>query len=364
MRHLVFCFAFGLLACENTAARDASGPPWLACGASRSAEEATASAFTMESSPTHLDGGAGLTTVKDRLIALDLRDGRLSIKMRDSTIATFGATGGGPGEFAPYGQSHRLRRYPVHWVDARSDTIVTFDGRRLSFFSAEGVYLGARVAPSGMVSGAVTVSNVRLWRGKVLIGTYDMGAMPKSRRALSVRAISTTTDQLVADLALPALPNAAGGRPFDGLSEAKPSWDLVGDCIVATDGHSDSLFVTDLLKGKAVAVVMPLPMHFRTGEERTEARLLGTADLPLPLRPARVHTVVADPFGWIWMEPSAQPARLWPRIEVWRFHLQSQRFRVDTLSAFPLAWDSAGCGIGFGTDANDAPQLVRMCRRK
>ncbi|MCC6245631.1 MAG: hypothetical protein IT353_22560, partial [Gemmatimonadaceae bacterium] len=264
-------------------------------------------------------------------------------------------------EFAPYGQSERLRKYPVHWVDTKHDTIVVFDGRRISRFDVRAGYVDAYPVPSDVVGGIVAVGNVRIWQGHVLIGTYDTGMLPGSRRRLVVRAVASDTSRVVAEMLLSPLPKTQAGQPFDGLAEAKPTWDLLGNCIVATDGHSDSLIVTDVVSGRAATLIVPLPRRFQSGAEKRETKLLGSSDVPLPHLQSRVRSIIANPNGWIWMLPSEPMAGLAPRVEVWRVHVLSRRLQVDTVPTFPLTWDNQGCGLGIRADANDEPQLIRMC---
>jgi len=222
--------------------------------------------------------------------------------------------------------------------------------------------------PPAISTGFVMVSRIRLSDEAVLVGVYDMGLLPgASQRRFQLFSLTGSTFRPILAFPLPPLPTSPDGRSFDGSAEAKPQWDLLGRCVVFSDGHSDTLFIATTDSREWKRIVMPLPARYRSKDVTNASRLLRIPEgspraLPPPSRPMRIYGLSADPMGWMWLYPVQPSGDFERRKEVWRFDLFSGAFRIDTVGAFPVAFDSAGVGVGIGHNESDEPQLVRVTR--
>ncbi len=353
------------IGCSSDSGSLAHGLPPAMCGTDAPIVERTSDAqknLTVIPLPENIFAGTGITATSEYFAAFDLREGALMLLPVSGTPPIrYGRTGEGPGEFAPYGQSERLRRYPVQWIDAASDTIMVFDGRRVLRFLADSGYIGSyNIAPA--VKGKfVMVGSIRSWRDRVLLGEYNPGMFPQdAQRQLVIYSIGRDSTHAVTNLPLTPLPTSSSGYRFGGLAEANPSWDSYGDCVVTTDGHSDSLIITHLVTGNSASVKMDIPNRFRSGKDEQANAVMGHDKYPLPARASRIIAISAEPNGWLWLLPAMQDWRA-PNIEVWKVNMHTLRTVIDTVAAFPRHWEASGCALGLKTNASDETMIVRMC---
>jgi hypothetical protein len=150
----------------------------------------------------------------------------------------------------------------------------------------------------------------------------------------------------VAEIPLVALPFTPQTGSYQGVSEARPLWNLHGDCFVLADGGSPTLYVGRVDRAGLDSFKFAESLLRPAGEEmEPEAELLEQVGIrgpvPPPALPSVVRAIALDPAGWLWILPSQPRARTGAAFRVIRIAMRSGEIREDSVAAFPLEFARA-----------------------
>jgi len=316
--------------------------------------------------PDDFDPSSGIAVTKSVVAGLDLRSGFISLfdtTMR-AVVGKQGRTGNGPQEFLGYAQSEGLRTPPVLWIDARHDTIAAFDGRQIHLW-ASGRAIGNWALPLSVRSGIRQTSAIRWTSNGIIIGVNRPPGRDEDSDAPGRLELLTLNDRPFDEKAIERFPTLAWPRTSRGFpmrlaAEAAAVWDITGDCAVVADGHTNRFIVTDLRSRLRDTVVAPLPDVFAKEPSADEYLRLGIPVGEIKTRYlARIRGIAIAPTGWLWIRPAAPRAAG----EVWRFHLRTGQFLVDTMRYFPVRFDSLGSGFSTHVDDNGGTSLVLFSQK-
>ncbi len=270
----------------------------------------------------------------------------------------FGRDGQGPGEFVPRGGVVRLQAKlrVVDWVDRRGDSVGVFDGRRLQFFDSLGRYLGENRAVAESLAGPPLsrASRVRLTSDGALVDFESLTLGVRTTRGFALWRFGARDVSKLMEYRLPDPPVRKEGGVYLGPQEAVVLWDLLGRCVVSSDGGSGSLkYMRSDVRSSIDSISIPLPTRPSPteSEEIQLLRRLGSPQAPPPpVVPRVIQRLVVDPSGAIWLLGN-QPDGLTGRVEVIRADVRSRRVVVDTTPAFPVAFGPSGRILGFRPDS-------------
>lgn len=314
-------------------------------------------------------GSSGAVVHDGRLVIYERELGEVWVAGDGGRIDyTFGRPGRGPGEFAardwmrsrPYGQ--------VSWLDVAGDTLIIFDGSSIKLFKTDGSYLTDLTFASDALRGGLRFSRrVRSVPGGVLLDVEERSGYPPrpagSPRPYTFWRITPALAVQVAALELPALPRDDRGASFQSTREALPLWDVVGGCIIYSDGSSARLIVIPLDGGAWDTI--PIPLHelpaVPLSEERELLGALGAAhgrDIE-PALPLRIRQLAGDPDGWIWLMPVQHSAAV-DGVEVLRVSLNGRDYEYGRVPGFPKAFGHPGVFFGAVRDSSDFLRLARF----
>ena len=194
-----------------------------------------------------------------------------------------------------------------------------------------------------------------------------MAALPN--RYFHVWRMAADSVETIAVLSLPQFPRMNGGGFFGSPAEARPSWDLRAGCLALMDGSTNRLLLVDVRTGMHDSLALPLPERFVDVEAANatlpaDAMPQGDVELPGPALLARYVDLLIAPDGWLWIRPvfqapAPQPEGIgsegvdderYPAREVWRYHLTTGQFAIDTVAGFPRGFTPAGTPFRTETD--------------
>jgi hypothetical protein len=260
----------------------------------------------------------------------------------------FARTGSGPGEleeaWAPL-----LRIASPDWAGIRGDTLLVYDGRRLSRFSLDGAFIDHVRRAGDLERLPNNEWRIRYTAAGLLypIGGYrSLESLTSDDVTWRLRRLHDGRTTAVIDLPLPALPRPGGVR-MNSRRQAEPHWDVHEDCAVATDGATPWLYRA-ALDGSArdrLPLEMPDPV-LSAAELEEERRMMGMAGggvaVPEPTALRRVARLIVDPDGFAWVLPVQPNIIRSTALEVHLVSLATGAVEIDTVPAFPKAFGAPG----------------------
>ena len=282
-------------------------------------------------------------------------------------LGRFGREGQGPGEMQKM-LDLGMRGRGWRWMDLSGDTLLVYDGQRIQLFAPSGAYRG-HAYDREIEAGAFSDEGPRvaLHRGALLAarGGYHIATradMERGSRWDLVR-FAAGRAQPVLSLQLAPLPRS-GGVPFNGPQQARPLWDVAGDCLVATDGTGGWLVRAAAAPSRVDTLPLtlpdlPLPKVDVADLERTlggASRGRGGYQEPTAIR--RISTLVIDPDGYVWLLPQQDSSHLGGEVEVVRVSTATGAAVRDTVPAFPAAFGPPGVFYARGTKREDGIETV------
>lgn len=311
------------------------------------------------------DGGSGAVVGDSILFVYERRLAQVSrFEVSGDPRGTFGREGRGPGELAARSGAWALPHGAVSWIDLFGDTVAVFDGGAVHIYDTKGRYLWDIGAPGDSLRGDPRFSKrMRLLQGGVLVDVEERGGPSRTaehqQRRYSIWWVNRRGATRVVSMVLPPLP----GR-HQSAAEAQPLWDLVGGCVVVSDGSSPALLVAQLDGSRVDTVPIPLPMRTvpESGEETDLLRRMGASDRGSrpPALPLRIHGLIADPDGWVWILPVQPPDRIKGGLELLRVPIGHGQAIIDTAPAFPRAFGPEGTVYGTRRDPEGFARLARF----
>lgn len=312
----------------------------------------------------------GIALSRSSVFVLDLAQGR--VVRLDSTahiIASFGRSGDGPGELARAHSTSIGYLTSPDWIAVRSESLFVFDGRSVHVLATDGTLLAQWSV--GARAGAGVSTRLRMLRNGIVVDVHrgfdpsDRVRLIRPNRSFRLIRVLPESVTVLAHFPLPPAPITAEGTIFEGPAEARPLWDVVGQCIVVIDGSSPTLTLIDTESGARETRLLPLPERF-VDVKQANANMpfegMTVGPIPAPARPKRVSELTLDRAGWIWMRPTPPAPAPEAGIEVWRYHIPTGRFMFDTLPAFPRLLDASGRVVGVATDHSFVTRVIPMAR--
>lgn len=353
--------------------RAGTGAP-LACAEGASAGK-WAGVFAEEPSaeedPGVLGPVAGLSAEGGVLLALDMGSG--AVLVLDSTLRRsggFGRKGKGPGELEARGATLFLAPGGnKDWLAGRGDSVIVYDGTRLSLFDGGGRFQRYLVSEPMEIGISPGLHRIRLIDGGLLFGAGGHDPMSRAKPGepapweLRRYSGSRRTETLLS-LDLPDLPKY-GGVPFSGPGQAQAVWDANRACAVASDGSSPFVVVRDLNSGRVDTLRVSLPPSPPPGDDQDLRELMeqmGQNRGPLPdaTSPMRVRDLAIAPDGMIWLLPQTGARPAVGPIEVLLIDPRTGSVRQDTVPAFPRAFGESGTYYAVARDGDDVQRIVRV----
>ena len=310
-----------------------------------------------------LTGEFGVVWNADTLYVFDRMFGTVALlDLRGDEHYHFGRSGQGPGELSSNGPAQRHKKF-VTWIDVADDTIVVFDGLRVHRFDERKEFVDDITTPIRRLYTAIGFTRrIRAVPGGLLVDVEPGGyanLVSKSGRSVGIWQVTSDRVVQVAHLQLAELPMSSRGVRLKGLAEARPLWDLAGDCVAYTDGAASSLFVGSTKSSAVDTISIPLPDdRFVPRGNPEELHLPRGSEVPDPGAERRVLDLVADPDGWIWLLVVQPNSREIEGVEVIRVDVQNARAVTDTLPAFPIAFGPPGVIIANTTDPSGLSRLT------
>jgi hypothetical protein len=313
------------------------------------------------------DGSAGVAFGDSTLFVFERRLGEVRLfDVGGVPSGSFGREGQGPGEFMVRGFTRLLPRVVLEpissWIDLRGDTVAVFDGNAIQRFTSRGMYVDEVDGLAKALSGSLRFSRrIRLVPEGVVIDvearTGERAGGEDRPRPYGVWLVTDSSASRVVSLNLRPLPRPKVGRfrpSYEGPLEAQPIWDLLGGCVVVSDGSSPWLLVANLHGGRVDTIPIPLPM-------RRPASSRKTVD---PSTPMHLSDLIADPDGWIWILPVQADGRLRAdTLEILRVGIGLGVAVFDTVPAFPTAFGPPGVAFGTRRDADGNTRLATFVAR-
>lgn len=283
----------------------------------------------------------------------------------------FGRRGDGPGEFGSLSRGFYPPDQNDRWVEVAGDSVFVFSGDRLQVFSPEGRYL-ARAGQRQIEEEALSLWTIRFRKvgGNLYFGdpTYRYGRTAEDRARMRVMRGNAAGTAHALDLAVTPLPTGRGAsRPTMMLRrQARPSWDLRDDCLVATSGAEGRLVMAHASAPGALDTVdFSLPRVALPPEGGGDGMLAAASrgQMSEKLRPTadrRIDAVTIDPDGYVWVLPYQSTENTNGRWVVVKVSLRSGRAEVDTVPAFPLEFGAPGTYFGLRMTETGEPVVVRV----
>lgn len=284
----------------------------------------------------------------------------------------FGRRGDGPGEFGSLSHGFYPADQSDRWVEVSGDSLFVFSGDRLQVFSAGGRYL-ARAGERQFADGTLSLRTNRFRHagGSLYFAdpTYRYGRTADDRKRMRVMRGNANGTTSALDLAVTPLPTRRGpaGPTMMLRGQARATWDLRGDCIVATSGADDRLVVTSASAGGVPDTLrLPLPRVTLPPDDEDEDGTLAAASggqMPEDLHPTaarRIDAVTIDPDGSVWVLPYQDTRTTDGRFVVLKVSPRSGRAKVDTVPAFPLEFGAPGTYFGLRKTEAGEPVVVRV----
>lgn len=301
-----------------------------------------------------LGGLAGVAHADSVLVASDLSHPQVLILDPGLERArSFGRSGDGPGEL-PRFSPQMLSVTSPDWTTVRGDTIIVYDGERLSKFALDGRFLGYIAREGDLARLAPWESRLRAAPEGVFfpIGGYLSDETRRENPVpWSLKRLAGERVYEVLDLYLPALPRRQGGSTVRTGLQAVPLWDVHGGCAIAADGQGRWLVraTTDGVNRDRIPVHLPDPR--RSEAELAEERMLagqasGRTKLPEPTALRRIQALIVDPDGFVWILPVQPDWRTASELEVYLVSLATAETVVDTVPSFPKAFGPSGTYYG------------------
>jgi hypothetical protein len=320
-----------------------------------------------------LGGLAGVAHAESVLVASDLSQPQVLILDPGLERArSFGRSGDGPGELARF-SPQMLSVTSPDWTAVRGDTIIVYDGERLSKFALDGRHLGYIAREGELARLAPGESRLRATPEGVFfpIGGYlSPETRPENPVPWSLKRLAGQMVYGVLDLSLPALPRRQGGSTVRVGLQAVPLWDVHGGCVIAADGQGRWLVraTTDGVNRDRIPVHLPDPR--RSEAELAEERMLagqaspGRTKLPEPTALRRIQALIVDPDGFVWLLPVQPDWRAASELEVYLVSLATAETVVDTVPSFPKVFGSSGTYYGEIRGPDREVVLARFDRVK
>lgn len=315
---------------------------------------------------------AGATVIGAEVFVFDRFAGLILAVALDGTVRRrIGRDGRGPGELAIQGTSTRLSltRLRRDWLASRGDTLLLLDGNQIHRFLTSGAHVGSErimdtllgepsIFPSETTR--LRVTGDRLWLDVSALSARPGAPFTSASRSYSIWSVSAESIRL--ELRLPLIPPLVTERGAVMLSvlEARPAFDLVGTCLVVTDGGSPFVIV----HGASGTSFDTIPIAFALRDPKPpetevavrQASGAGAGPLPAPSLPARLQRIVGDPDGWVWIMP-VQSVPSEGEIEVIRLHIPTGTQRLDSVPFFPTAFLANGSLLAVDLDSLGSPRL-------
>lgn len=286
----------------------------------------------------------GETFAFDRIVGAVVR-----IAATGEVLRRLARSGRGPGELTPLTDYAVLSRTRASrdWLAARGDTVVILDGNAFHRYLADGAYLGSTRVPAAVHEEATLypreTARLRARSSDFVVDVTTIRHTPGDRtrppsRAQALWVVRDSSARLWFRRAVAAPPLTERGALVLSTIEARPLYDLAGDCAVLSDGGSPRLLLVSADGGRVDTVPIRTALREpRIDEnERIARRLSGAGDAPLPppSLPGRIRNLIVDPDGWVWLLP-VQPEGEGEGVEVIRIHLGSGEEYVDRVPVFP-----------------------------
>lgn len=270
-----------------------------------------------------------------------------------SLVRRVGREGRGPGEWRPFGPADQGGS--MRWVHASGGGVRLFDGERIQEWSPDGRF--RRVLVNNAAQAGISPLQSRLaFRGDTLLytggghdvtlsvlrnGTVARPELVDGRIPWRVRMRAGEEERVVLQLGVVPVPRRTGVGP----AQARPLWDANGACVVASDGAEPRLVFARLSGGRQDTIPVPLPGRADRAEDYAE-RMGGLpqsgTQMVQPTAAARVHDLVIDPDGFVWLLPVQPEKRIAGGVEVIRVPLGGGPAATDTVPAFPRAFGTPG----------------------
>jgi hypothetical protein len=313
---------------------------------------------------------AGLAADGGVLLALDVeRDAVLVLDSALRRSGAFGRKGKGPGELDAGGAT----LFPApggskDWLAGRGDSVIVYDGTRLSVFDGNGRFQRYLVREPMEIGMSPALHRIRLVDGELLFaaGGHDpmSRAKPGKPARWELRRYAGSGTESLLSLDLPDLPKH-GGVPFSGPGQAQAVWDANRACAVASDGSSPFVVVRELASGRVDTLRVSLPPSPPPGDDQELRELMkqmgqNRGPIPPATAPMRVRDLAIAPDGMIWLLPrtGARPA-VGP-VEVLMIDPRTGGVRRDTVPAFPRAFGEPGTYYGVTRNGDDVQRIVRV----
>jgi hypothetical protein len=322
---------------------------------------------------TDIDSRSATALGDSLLFAFDQAEGRVVAIGTDGDHRwRFGRTGDGPGEIArPFSQAI-VGVLGAEWLTTDGSRVVLFDGRSVFYLSEQGALLERRNLREMLPGGRSTSRRIRAHHGAVLLDVRndivprDSLAGSPAARTMRLYRLGPSGATSVATLLLPSLPRSPSGGVIDGVAEAKAAWDLSGDCVVMSDGHSDRFVFGDPARGHWDTVVVDLPELFADADVAADAMrglLPPGAEVPAPAALARIAAMTLSADGVLWLRPSARSARSDAGELVWRYEIRTGALAQLQFNVFPRFVTPAGGVYGLRTGDDGVVSLVHAVAR-
>jgi len=313
---------------------------------------------------------AGLSAEGGVLLAFDV--GSVAVLVLDSALhrsGSFGRKGKGPGEM----EADRATLFPApggnkDWLAGRGDSVIVYDGVRLSLFDGSGRFQRYLVGEPMEIGMSPGLHRIRLVDGGLLFGAGGHDPMSRAKPGKparwELRRYSGSRPKTLLSLDLPDLPKY-GGAPFSGPGQAQAVWDANRACAVASDGSSPFVVVRELASGRVDTLPVslpPSPPPDDDAEMRELMKQMGQSHGPLPraTSPMRVRDLAIAPDGTIWLLPRSGARPPAGPVEVLLIDPRTGGVRRDTVPAFPRAFGPSGTYYAVARDADRVERIVRV----
>lgn len=303
----------------------------------------------------------GAFASESRLFLFDSGNSRLiTFSIGGKVIAMAGRRGQGPGEFSRVGGPRDIPR-TRSYIAVRGDSVFVTDGQRLSVFSANLEFKGVLRVPTSLIS---PHQNLGIFASRDgLFVVTDSLDLSSGRRRLHVTALSGQSGRIVSYV-LPSVATTKG-HVFQGPDEARPLVGFFGDCLLISDGTSDSITIFNLHNHHSARIgfhisglpTRPKPKTFlfpsfisKAGSP-AEGGQINLSQSPQPRSVRRWRSLRVSPRGELWLEPVIGRKEDEP-LKIVVVDLTSLRARIAQVSSFPIAigWHNEVFSLVFDRD--------------